>query len=244
MNCSRNEERKEKILTGVLKALELVIILGFLAFVICLIFPVWGEVKEAKELQAKFHEEQITSSYVMIAEDSYGKVDEYFTIAKMSEDWSSGSDLDFIPLDVPMDEDLQEFIFCASYGYNIEFPFVMALINQESTFRSDIISDSNDYGLMQINKINHEWLTETLGITNYLDPYENVRAGTYILMNLFEKYEDPAKVLMAYNMGERTARRFWKKGIFATNYSNEILECTALYEQQISEKKVEENAEG
>jgi soluble lytic murein transglycosylase-like protein len=115
----------------------------------------------------------------------------------------------------------------------------MALIHQESTFNPDIISNTNDYGLMQINKVNHEWLTEKLGVTNYLNPYENIIAGMHILEDLFNKYENHSKVLMAYNMGEYGASNLWEQGIFQTQYSNKILELAATYEQQISEKEGE-----
>ena len=156
---------------------------------------------------------------------------------EMSMDWSSGAEVGFVPLDVPMDEEMQEFIHCLSYGYNIDFPFVMALIETESQFDVDVISDTNDYGLMQINKINHRWLTETLGVTNYLNPHENVRAGLFMLRQLFEKYEHPSKVLMAYNLGEGGAKRLWDNGVYETEYSKKIIEKSLEYETQISERK-------
>lgn len=160
--------------------------------------------------------------------------------SEMSLDWSSG-DLNFIPLEVDLDVDTQEFIYYLSYGYYIDFPFVMALIQHESRFDSEVISKTNDYGLMQINTCNHEWLTETLGISDFLNPTENVRAGLYILRNLFEKYDDPAKVLMAYNMGESGAKRLWDKGIYETSYSNEVLAKAQQYENFINERMVSED---
>lgn len=171
---------------------------------------------------------------------SYGTIDGKEFNSEISLNWGSDVEVGFVPLDVPMDEEMQEFIYCLSYGYNIEFPFVMALINCESSFRADVISGSNDYGLMQINTINHEWLSETLGVTDFLDPYQNTRSGIFILRKLFEKYEDPAKVLMAYNMGETGAGRLWEKGIFESNYSNKIMKTAAEYQQQISERKGEQ----
>ena len=171
---------------------------------------------------------------------SYGTIDGKEFNSEVSMDWGTAAELGFVPLDIPMDEDMQEFIYCLSYGYNIEFPFVMALINQESSFREDVVSISDDYGLMQINSVNHDWLTETLGVTDFNDPYQNTRSGIFILRKLFEKYEDPVKVLMAYNMGETGASRLWEKGIYETNYSNKIMEKAAEYEQQISERKGEQ----
>lgn len=160
----------------------------------------------------------------------YGQYDGRIFNGEMSMDW--GGDLNFVPLDVPMNEDLQEFIFYLSAGYNIDFTLVMAMIQQESGFKADVISGSNDYGLMQINKINHPYITETLGITDFLEPYNNVRSGMFILRKLFEKYETPEKALMAYNMGETGASRLWEQGIFETNYSKKVLQ----YQQQFIEE--------
>lgn len=128
----------------------------------------------------------------------------------------------FVPLGVPLDSDVQEFIYYLSKGYNMDFIFVMAIIQQESGYQLDAVSNTDDYGLMQINKVNHGYITDEIGVTNYLDPYENVRAGMFILRKLFEKYETPEKVLMAYNLGESGAKALWDKGVFETNYSKSV----------------------
>lgn len=117
---------------------------------------------------------------------------------------------DFTPLNVPMDESLQEYVYWMADAYEVDFTFLMALIRNESNFQADVISTTNDYGLMQINQKNHEWLSNAVGVTDFLDPYQNIQAGIYILGTLFEKYDDPHKVLMAYNMGGK--RRFQAVG--------------------------------
>lgn len=152
----------------------------------------------------------------------FGKPDGKIFEGEMPGEWVG--DLKFVPLDVPMDEDLQEFVFYLSAAYEMDFTFVMALIQQESDFRSDVVSATNDYGLMQINEINHPYLQEQLGITDFTEPYGNVRAGMFILRKLFEKYETSEKVLMAYNMGETGASRLWEQGIFEINYSKSVLQ--------------------
>lgn len=167
----------------------------------------------------------------------YGTYDGKFFTTEISMDWSSGAELGFVPLNVDMDENLQEFIYCLTYGYNIDFPFVMAVIQQESNFNSSIISPTNDYGLMQINSINHEWLSRQFGFTDYLDPYQNTRAGIFILRKLFEKYEDPQKVLMAYNLGESGASRLWDKGVQSTRYSEAIMKAADNFSKQIELRK-------
>lgn len=153
----------------------------------------------------------------------FGQPDGRIFEGEMPGEWVNGEQK-FVPLNVPMDEDLQEFIFYLSQAYEMDFTFVMALIQQESGYTPDVISKTNDYGLMQINEINHPYLQEQLGITDFTEPYGNVRAGMFILRKLFEKYETPDKVLMAYNMGETGASRLWKQGIFESNYSKSVLQ--------------------
>lgn len=171
--------------------------------------------------------------------EPYGTIDGKTFNWGISSDWTSGAELGFIPLEVRLDEDIQEFIYCLSYGYNLDFTFVMGLIQTESTFNSNIVSSTNDYGLMQINTINHEWLQEKLGITDFLDPYQNTRSGIYILRNLFEKYEDPEKVLMAYNLGETGAKKLWNKGIYETDYTKKVLKNIEQFKNYINERNKE-----
>lgn len=160
-----------------------------------------------------------TQKEVLIFGQPDGKIFE----GEMPGEWVNG-ERKFIPLNVPMNEDLQEFIFYLSQAYEMDFTFVMALIQRESNYNPDVISKTNDYGLMQINEINHPYLQEQLGITDFTEPYGNVRAGMFILRKLFEKYETPEKVLMAYNMGETGASRLWEQGIFEINYSKSVLQ--------------------
>lgn len=168
--------------------------------------------------------------------EPYGTIDGKTFNWGLSKDWTSGAELGFIPLEVELDEELQEFIYCLSYGYNIDYAFVMGLIETESTFNPSVISSTNDYGLMQINTVNHKWLTETIGVTDFLDPYQNTRSGIYILRNLFEKYEEPEKVLMAYNMGETGAKRLWNQGIYETNYTNKVIKNIMEIKNYIDER--------
>ncbi len=169
----------------------------------------------------------------------YGKLEDKTFNYIATLDWSSGSDSEYIPLQIGLDEDVQHFIYDLAYACNIDYSFVMGLIQTESNFKSDAISPTNDYGLMQINIKNHEWLTEKFGFNDYLDPYQNTSAGIYILTKLFEKYEDPTKVLMAYNLGESGAKRLWENGIYETSYTNEVIQNITTINEEI--ERVKEN---
>lgn len=177
------------------------------------------------------------NEYIMQHVNHYGAYDGRIFTHEMSLDWSGDEYEDeFIPLNCKMDEQTQKFIFYLCKGYDIDWTLVMAMIQQESSFRPSIVSKTGDYGLMQINKCNHEWLSETLGVTDFLDSEQNVRAGIFVLRKLFEEYTEPNLVLMAYNMGSNGAETLWNKGIYTTPYVDKILEYQEQFNKEIEER--------
>ena len=160
----------------------------------------------------------------------YGAYDNRTFTQEISLDWGAG-DLDFTPLDCKMPEEQQEFTYYLCTGYNLDFTLVMALIQNESSFDPSVVSATHDY--MQINEMNHQWLTDTLGVTDFTDPYQNIRAGVFVLRKLYERYQDTNMVLMAYNMGEDAAARLWEKGIYSTDYTEKILNYQMQFNEQL-----------
>ena len=134
--------------------------------------------------------------------------------------------------DVPLSEDLQDYIRTLCEENDVPMSLIIAMIEVESSFRPNVISGTSDYGLMQINKINHEWLTEEYGITDFLDPYQNVLCGITIIAGHLEKTDgDIALALMRYNCGATGARRLWDKGIYSTSYTEKILAAMEVYDE-------------
>lgn len=140
---------------------------------------------------------------------------------------------------IPLDADLQEYTYnrCVEYGIADYYELMLAMMWQESNFTADVISSSNDYGLMQINKCNHLWLRDLLGTTDFLDAKQNIDAGTYIMSKLLRKYRDEHKALMSYNMGERGARRNWEAGNYNSRYSRSIVAKRKAIQQITTEPK-------
>lgn len=161
----------------------------------------------------------------------------YSVYAEKAVSFETSSDsseyLDFTPIDCALPTDLQEYTYRLANDYYIDFSFAMSIMFCESSFRTDCISGSNDYGLMQINKQNHSWLKEQLGLTDISEPHQNIRAGLFMLQKLFEKYDDPSMVAMAYNMGEYGASLLWDKGEYHTQYSNKVLKKADEYKEQL-----------
>lgn len=129
--------------------------------------------------------------------------------------------------EVGLDRVTQDFIFVEAGEAGVDYELVLAIIINESRCDPNAISKTNDYGLMQINQINHEWLAEEYGLTDMLDPRQNIIAGITILSEL-SIYDDGTdaglhKMLMAYNMGPTGASRVWANGTYRTAYSEAVL---------------------
>ena len=132
---------------------------------------------------------------------------------------------------VDLPADLQRFIYdqCEALGLRapgVDYETVLALITVESSCDPDAVSGTHDVGLIQINTSNHQWLRERLGITDFTDPKQNIIAGTTMLAD-FAEYEDPHKMLMAYNFGPGRAATLWAEGTTSSNYSRTVMERRA-----------------
>lgn len=130
---------------------------------------------------------------------------------------------------VPLSRDLQDHIFELCKNYNVDPTLVISMIFRESAFIEGAIGDNGDsFGLMQIQP---KWFRERmaeLGLTNLLDPYQNVILGIDYVAELMSRGNSIDWVLMAYNGGEVYANRMAAKGIVSEyastiiNYQNEL----------------------
>jgi len=132
------------------------------------------------------------------------------------------SDKKFVSMKIPLNVEMQLYTQELCDYYNVPYEVVLGVIDVESDFRLDIKSITNDYGLMQINGGNFDWLSETLGVTDLLDPKQNILCGVYILADLMNEYEGHL-VFMGYNYGEGGMLRAVGKGYYSSPYSREVV---------------------
>ena len=135
--------------------------------------------------------------------------------------------------DCPLSHDLQDYIRTLCGNYGVPMSLIIAMIEVESSFRANAISKTNDYGLMQINIVNHERLRKEYGITDFLDPYQNVFCGITMIAEHYNRYYDVNRAVMAYNLGVTGAKRLWDKSIFRTSYTDKINAAMEVYDAQI-----------
>lgn len=129
--------------------------------------------------------------------------------------------------DISLTHEQQDVVRAVCAEYDVPFDLVLAIMDVESDFDPKAVSKTNDYGAMQINKINHDGLKKALGITDFLDLEQNTKAGCYMLSKLFRKYQSWDMVVQAYHSGETGAKRLWNQGIYSTAYTDAVNDARA-----------------
>lgn len=137
--------------------------------------------------------------------------------------------------DVPLSHSLQRYIYEICADENVPVSLVIAMIEHESSFNPEEISSTDDYGLMQINTVNHSSLEEQYKTADLMNPYQNVFCGIKMIGSYISSYGNYNKALMAYNMGEYGAEKAWENGIESTSYSKSILALMEHYEQEVND---------
>lgn len=139
---------------------------------------------------------------------------------------------------IPLDEELQKWIYEYSYEAGISPYLIYAVIEKESKFHPEsIVNTSREYsvGLMQIN-ISKDWhkeRIERLGVTDLTDPKQNIAVGIDYLLELFRWREGTTLewALMAYNGGPGYADRQTANNNIS-DYANYVIEKSMEYEEE------------
>lgn len=133
--------------------------------------------------------------------------------------------------DVPLSHELQEYIIdvCAEYPSEINgvhLELVLAMIEKESSYNHNSIGDNGEaFGLMQVQPKWHQARMAKFGVTDLLDPYQNVRVGIDYLAECLGKYETLDEALTVYNAGPTGAEKlYFSKGTLCSPYASDVLD--------------------
>lgn len=133
--------------------------------------------------------------------------------------------------DVPLDEEVQRHIIRLCDESGIPPAVIIAMAHRESRFTPDIIGDNgNAYGLLQIWPKWHGDRMERLGVTDLLDPCQNVTVAVDLLAELLEQDKGLAWALMAYNAGPSRANELYSEGK-VSEYAASVLASAETFEE-------------
>ena len=140
--------------------------------------------------------------------------------------------VEHVRYDIPLDDELQDYIIETSEERGVDPAIIIAIIKRESQFDIDIIGDRGKaFGLMQIHPRWHSDRMEKLGVTDLLDPYQNVTVGIDIMAELLDDGKSVEWALMAYNGGYANANRHIEAGTLS-GYATDVLKFAEELERR------------
>lgn len=161
---------------------------------------------------------------------------------------------EFIGYENTCPKDLQKHMMDMSKKYNVPFNVIMTIADIESGSKfntNGVVSYTDDYGQMQINKCNFELIEEQLGYTEkdiLTDPYKNIEASTWLLSTICKMYESDIKSDRYENIyGTYNGWINWKEKEMAVEYATKAVDkmdtCYNKTEEELITLNIEvENA--
>mgnify|MGYP000909123086 CR=1 FL=1 len=123
-----------------------------------------------------------------------------------------GAGLSYLAIKYPIG--YESIIVRYSNEYNVDPYLVASIINVESKYDTNAISNKEARGLMQISPQTGKWASEVLRIDDYsvddlFDPEINIKIGTWYLSVLLKEFNGNINlVLAAYNAGSGNVNKW------------------------------------
>lgn len=154
----------------------------------------------------KIDKNQFTEIYMQLQELTgmiSNEVQREYYITKMVNNIAQTND----ELDSKVIYDISKAIYEESVKYSFNPLIVASLVNVESTFKPEAVSNSHAYGLCQVRRFIAPELAINLGIEwdgaekTLFDPIKNIKIGVYYLSILNRNFNDLKTAIIAYNQG-------------------------------------------
>lgn len=142
--------------------------------------------------------------------------------------------------DIPMDREHQEYLYQLCQERGLDYLKTLAVLKHESQFDPNAISPGGDFGYMQVNRVNHKYLSKTLETPNDpLDPFVNLNWGTYLLASAYNHWEARGitgeqldkYALSTYNKGLTGFRNHGKAVSYIAKVNRELEYLVILLQQ-------------
>lgn len=189
------------------------------------------ETKVAAKTSAKVEkEEKLPDVFYTMSADWEEEDIEGFKFYTIPEEYSREGGL--------LPERVQIYIWCLCKQRGLDFTTTIAQIELESAYQYDAVGKAKDSGYMQVVGRYNEDTMEELGVTDLLNPYQNINVGTKRMEELLKKYDgNYAKALTAYQYGESGAyKHFFSAGVDANPYAKLVLKKAKRIRKELEQE--------
>lgn len=104
----------------------------------------------------------------------------------------------------------EEEVRIASEKFGVSEDVIFSIINVESHFNTDVVSQKGAVGLMQIMPTTAKEMSEKLGMEDFdlTNSKDNILLGTYYIAELFSQFQDFDNAFLAYNAGPANVKNW------------------------------------
>jgi soluble lytic murein transglycosylase len=172
-------------------------------------------IEHARELMGKFYDRSVVKS-----SEKVGQLDRFvrqWTDRALKREFKKYS------------KAIADTVLSESSKHDFDPVFLMAVIENESSFDPHIVGSVGEIGLMQVTPATGEWIAKKFGIKwegkkSLRDPRTNIRIGAAYLSYLREEFDSHSQLyLAAYNMGSLNVNRALEKSIWPKDYPQRVM---------------------
>ncbi len=134
-------------------------------------------------------------------------------------------------------------ILAESDKYGFDPIFLMAVIENESSFNPEVVGGHGEIGLMQLTPETAKWVAEMYdlpwkGVKSLKNPRTNIELGSAYLAYLREKFDFHSQLyLAAYNMGSTNVMRAMGRQIWPKEYPTRVMQRYVRYYSELNDDR-------
>ncbi len=131
--------------------------------------------------------------------------------------------------------------------HDLDPVFLLAMIQNESSFNPKMVGSAGEIGLMQIKPATAQWIAKTnhlpyKGKSSLFDPVSNIKLGVALLDHLRSQFDSSSRLYVsAYNIGAKRLRDLLSQKIIPKEYVKAVMKRYLAIYSALSEEKDPKN---
>lgn len=145
-------------------------------------------------------------------------------------------------------DDLKSYTQTVCDEYDVDYSLALGVIYNESRFQSSLThlnsNGTTDYGLMQVNEVNLEYLHKTVGINSMhelLDDRTGIRCGVQLLAYHKQYTKNDSTALLRYQIGAGKYKQYLKAGRYTNQTHQQVLTYQSEFKSYLDSLEPQKN---